>query len=61
VLSYTAAGGGYGAPKERDAGKVRRDLVEGWITAARARDVYGVVLRDDGSVDRDATARLRRT
>jgi N-methylhydantoinase B len=61
VLSYTAAGGGYGAPKERDPGKVRRDLVEGWITAARARDVYGVVLRDDGSVDRDATARLRRT
>jgi N-methylhydantoinase B len=59
VLSYTAAGGGYGSPTERDPERVRRDVVEGWITRARAREIYGVALRDDGSVDEHATALLR--
>jgi len=59
VLSYTAAGGGYGPPGERDPERVRRDVTEGWITRARARDVYRVVLGDHDSVDHDATARLR--
>jgi N-methylhydantoinase B len=35
-------GGGYGNPKERDREAVRRDLREGKISAAVARDVYGV-------------------
>ena len=41
--------------------KGQRDVAEGWITAARARDVYGVVLDGDGHVDTAATAARRRT
>jgi len=35
-------GGGYGDPGERDPEAVKRDLREGKISAAIARDVYGV-------------------
>lgn len=35
-------GGGYGDPKERDPEKVREDYENGFITAERARTVYGV-------------------
>jgi N-methylhydantoinase B len=38
----TCGGGGYGPPEERDPELVRRDVREGKISAARARDVYGV-------------------
>lgn len=58
VLSYCCGGGGYGPPNERDPARVVRDVAEGWISAARARDVYRVAVRD-GRVDADATARLR--
>ena len=59
VVSYSAGGGGYGSPLERDPARVLHDVREGWITAERAREVYGVVLRDDGVVDDDATRTLR--
>jgi hypothetical protein len=38
---------------------VVRDVVDGWVTVERARDVYGVVLDADGRVDERATRRLR--
>jgi N-methylhydantoinase B/oxoprolinase/acetone carboxylase alpha subunit len=41
IVSVSAAGGGYGPPRERAAERVRHDVAEGWISAARARDVYG--------------------
>jgi N-methylhydantoinase B len=59
VLSYTAAGGGYGDPRERDVERVRGDLLEGWITSEQARAVYGVEIDDAGSIDWEATARRR--
>jgi N-methylhydantoinase B len=40
----TCGGGGYGPPRERDPGAVRRDVREGKVSAARAREVYGVEL-----------------
>ena len=40
----TPGGGGYGDPRERDPAAVKRDLIEGRITAAAAREIYG---RDD--------------
>jgi N-methylhydantoinase B len=55
----TCGGGGYGPPAERDPGAVLRDVIEGKVSAARARKVYRVALRD-GAVDRAATAELRR-
>ena len=37
----TPGGGGYGDPRERDPAAVKRDLIEGRITAAAAREIYG--------------------
>lgn len=59
IVSITAAGGGYGPPHERDAGLVRADVIEGWISRERAREVYGVVLDDDLEIDAPASAAIR--
>lgn len=40
VVLETSGGGGYGDPCERDRALVERDLAEGRITEAAARDVY---------------------
>ena len=37
----TGAGGGYGDPKLRDKAAVRDDVKNGYVTAERARAVYG--------------------
>jgi N-methylhydantoinase B len=60
ITSYSAGGGGYGPPIERDPLKVKHDLDEGWITRARAEEVYGVVIAD-GEVDLAATQARRAT
>jgi N-methylhydantoinase B len=38
----TPGGGGYGEPSQRDPKAVRRDMIEGKISAAAAREIYGV-------------------
>ena len=61
VISYqTCGGGGYGPPRDRDPVAVARDVREGRVLPGRARDVYGVVLDETGTVDSAATVRLRR-
>ncbi|RWE82225.1 MAG: hydantoinase B/oxoprolinase family protein [Mesorhizobium sp.] len=57
-------GGGYGDPLDRSPDRVLYDIVEGYETIDRARDVYGVVFEgsttdDNLSVDVDGTRRLR--
>ena len=42
VSLVTGTGGGYGDPSKRDPARVRADLKNGYITAAQARDVFGV-------------------
>jgi N-methylhydantoinase B len=59
LVSICCGGGGYGPPLERDPARVAHDVAEGWISAGRARDVYGVVLDAGGRVDAPATARRR--
>ncbi len=59
VVMETSGGGGYGRPTERDPASVARDVREGYITRARARERYGVVFRGD-SVDQAATKKRRR-
>jgi N-methylhydantoinase B len=59
VIVRTGGGGGWGDPLTRDPDLVRIDVVEEMITRQAARDDYGVELRDDFSVDRDATERRR--
>lgn len=53
-------GGGVGKPHERDPELVRADVENGYVTAAAARDLYGVVLRpSDHAVDLAKTRALR--
>jgi N-methylhydantoinase B len=59
VVVMRTAGGGYGDPLEREPAEALRDVRFGYVSAARARAVYGVVL-DGDAVDEPATARLRR-
>jgi N-methylhydantoinase B len=59
VTQYSAGGGGWGDPAERDPERVARDVRLGYVSAGAARDVYRVALRDDLTVDADATDRLR--
>jgi N-methylhydantoinase B len=63
VISQSSGGGGYGSPLERDPARVLHDLREGWISATRAADVYGVVTvgsADDDTLAIDAPATTRR-
>ncbi|GLK86197.1 hydantoinase B/oxoprolinase family protein [Ancylobacter defluvii] len=43
IVSYSSGGGGYGSPLQREPERVLHDLREGWITAGRAFEVYGLV------------------
>lgn len=59
-----SAGGGYGDPLDRDVMRVHHDVLEGWESREKARDVYGVIftgeIEDDTlAVDHEATARRR--
>jgi N-methylhydantoinase B len=60
IISISCGGGGYGSPDQRDIERVAKDVREGWISRERARQVYRVEIRDDGSVD-DARTRSLRT
>jgi len=53
------AGGGYGDPRRRDPQRVRADVLDGFVGADTAREVYGVVLGADYQVDEAATVALR--
>ncbi|WP_299154490.1 hydantoinase B/oxoprolinase family protein [uncultured Tateyamaria sp.] len=56
---HTPGGAGYGDPLGRDPALVARDVRQGLVTPEAARDLYGVVLQADGTVDADATGMLR--
>jgi N-methylhydantoinase B len=60
VIMEPAGGGGYGNPLDREVDLVVTDVREGYISSDKARRVYGVVLRDDGTADLEATQALRR-
>jgi N-methylhydantoinase B len=55
----TGGGGGWGDPLERDPESVRWDVLEEFVSESAAREQYGVVLREDLSVDAAATRALR--
>jgi N-methylhydantoinase B len=57
-VALNGGGGGLGDPLTRPPELVRADLEDGYVTAAHARAVYGVVFSGD-EVDEEATERLR--
>jgi N-methylhydantoinase B len=55
VIATAGGGGGYGEPRERDAARVHRDVINGYVSPAGARRDYGVVI-DPEAFEIDATA-----
>jgi N-methylhydantoinase B len=61
----SAGGGGYGDPLERDPADVCEDVADGYVTIARARTDYGVVVEEvdadlsEYAVDETATEEER--
>jgi N-methylhydantoinase B len=61
VIELREMGGpGYGNPLERDVERVVRDVRDGYLSAAKAAEVYGVVVDEAGSANREATIQLRK-
>jgi N-methylhydantoinase B len=60
VLLRTSGGGGWGDPLDRDPERVRVDVVEELVSREAASKLYGVVIREDLSLDESATVSLRR-
>jgi N-methylhydantoinase B len=54
----TCGGGGYGPPEEREPARVLRDVLEGKVSAERARGVYRVAIAA-GALDEAETEALR--
>jgi N-methylhydantoinase B len=52
-------GAGMGDPTSRDAALVARDVQDGLVSATNARDLYGVVVTEDLTVDETETTRRR--
>jgi N-methylhydantoinase B len=60
VSFQTGGGGGYGSPLERDPEMVLQDVINDYISAASARDDYGVVIKEpEMQVDQEVTQKLR--
>jgi N-methylhydantoinase B len=59
VRLETPGGGGFGDPLARDPDRVARDVRLGYVSHEAARRDYKVVLAGDGSLDAQATARVR--
>jgi N-methylhydantoinase B len=59
VIVRTGGGGGWGDPLERKPSSVRADVIEELVSRRVAEEQYGVVLRDDLTLDESATARRR--
>jgi N-methylhydantoinase B len=65
ILFASNGGGGYGLPWERKVEAVLDDVIDEWLSIGKARDVYGVAIREIDrnaliyEVDEEETARLR--
>ena len=59
VRLETPGGGGFGDPATRDPERVMRDVRLGYVTPEAAQRDYKVVVRDDGTLDREATLSAR--
>jgi N-methylhydantoinase B/oxoprolinase/acetone carboxylase alpha subunit len=60
VMLRSPSGGGYGPAAERPAENVLRDVCQGFVSRERAHRDYGVVIREDATVDEEATEALRK-
>ena len=56
---WQTGGGGYGDPRTRAPEFVLRDVADGYVSREAAAAHYGVVVREDGTLDAAATAARR--
>lgn len=59
VMVSTPGGGGFGNPLRRAPKLVANDVAGGYYSTEQARDMFAVILTDDGAVDGPATESLR--
>jgi N-methylhydantoinase B len=59
IRAIGGVGGGYGNPHERAAEAVVDDVLDGYLTPAEAAQAFAVVVSNDGTLDQDATRKLR--
>jgi len=59
VRLETPGGGGFGDPASREPARVVRDVQLGYVSREAARREYRVMLRADGSLDPEATTKVR--
>lgn len=59
IVLHSAGGGGYGDPLDRDPVAVESDVQNGYVSARRAAEEYGVIIDPDGSASATETARRR--
>lgn len=59
AICFTAGGGGFGPPYEREPERVLEDVMEGYVSIEAARNSYRVAIVD-GRLDEAATRELRR-
>lgn len=64
IGQHSTGGGGYGPAFERETERVRQDVLSGFVSFERAREVYGVAFTDDEAtaglqIDVAETSRLR--
>ena len=59
VIIHAGSGGGWGDPLQREPERVRWDVLEELVSRQAARDYYGVVIKEDLSLDEAETSVLR--
>ena len=59
LILQSAGGGGYGDPMTREIHRITEDLRAGLISMQAATEIYGVVFKDDNTIDQDASIENR--
>ena len=59
IRTETGGGGGFGHPWERDPNLVREDILDRYVTREGGERDYGVVFREDLTIDEYTTAKRR--
>jgi N-methylhydantoinase B len=61
IALITAGGGGAGNPLEREAQKVREDVIQGFVSLKEAEEEYGVILNPKTlEIEQEKTGKLRK-
>jgi N-methylhydantoinase B/oxoprolinase/acetone carboxylase alpha subunit len=62
IAFYSAGGGGFGDPLEREPDSVERDVARGYVSLERAREEYGVILDPVTlKLDLETTSKFRKS